>query len=157
MSRRKITSRKKYQYIIHAVILVLPVWYFYQSLHPEFPPVLETKKVGEYEITPMPYDENAPYHHDGLFVKDFLLMFKTGDVATVRQAYLNIGAEPMSLTSLEQEELGILHGTRHGQHVHALAKASLSQDDKIWLTLQRWDGQIHTMSWDVPTNLLSKS
>lgn len=154
MSRKKVTFVKKYKYVINALILILPVIYLYQSLNPVFPPVLETKTLGEYRITPMPYTETAPYQHDGVYVKDFLLMFEQGDVATVRQAYLNIAAKPLALDQLEHEELGILHGTRHGQHVHALTNKTITAQDKIWLTLQKWDGSIETTSWDVPNNLL---
>ncbi|WP_462156975.1 hypothetical protein [Pseudoalteromonas sp. GB56] len=154
MSRKKVTVVKKYKYVINALVLILPVIYLYQSLNPVFPPVLETKTLGEYSITPMPYTETAPYQHDGVYVKDFLLMFEEGDVANIRQAYLNIAAQPLPLNKLEHEEMGILHGTPHGQHVHALTSESLRASDKIWLTLQQWDGSVETISWDIPENLL---
>ena len=88
------------------------------------------------KIVPMPFDPNPAYQHDGIFVKDFLLIFSEGEVGDIRQAYLNIGPQAVLLSNFEQQELGILRGTRHGQHAHALASATISKDGKLWLTIE---------------------
>lgn len=144
------------KYWLNALILVLPAWFYYQSLHPEFPASLRSQTFGDYRVTPMPFDEKPPYVHDGLYVKDFLLVFNEGDVDSVRQGYLNIGATAMPLKQLVEHELGILHGTKHGQHVHALANESLAKDDKIWLTLETWQGEVMVMNWPLPDYLVNE-
>jgi hypothetical protein len=81
-------------------------------------------------------------------------MFSKGDISTLRQGYLNIGPAALPLAQLQQGEEGILHGSRHGQHVHAIAPQQLSSTDKVWLTLQTWQGDTLTTSWPLPPQLL---
>jgi len=148
MARLKNTSWNRRKYWWSAVLVLLPAWFYYQSQNPVFPAALEKKPVGPFTVSPMPYTEDAPYQHDGLYVKDYLLMFSEGRVAEIRQAYLNIGPEALPLPMLQNHDLGILHGTRHGQHVHALAKEKITAEDKIWLTIETWTGEKFTESWE---------
>ncbi|QUI62888.1 hypothetical protein GSF04_10385 [Pseudoalteromonas sp. A22] len=145
------------KYWLNALLLVLPAWFYYQSLHPEFPAPLAEQTLGKYSITPMPFDDKPPYIHDNLYVKDFLLLFNKGDVDSMRQGYLNIGPNAMPLAQLMEHELGILHGTKHGQHVHALAKKTLSKDDRVWLTIETWQGEVIVMNWPLPEYLIKES
>ena len=149
MARKVATPWRRAKYLLSALILTLPPWYYYQSQNPVFPDALASKSVNGFDFTPMPYDENPPYHHDGKYVKDFLVMVNKGDVSDIRQAYLNIGKSALPLDVLQKEELGILHGTRHGQHVHALAKADIRDSDKLWLTVQTWDGDTFQVDWQL--------
>ena len=143
------------RYLLNGLLLALPAYFIYQALNPQFPPVMNEIEAGDFTLTAMPYDKAAPYQHDGLYVKDFLVMFQHGSVSDVRMAFLNIGDEPLPLEKAQQHELGVLHGTRHGQHVHGLANETLSPGDKVWITLQTWDGRIHQGAWRVPSYLLS--
>lgn len=147
MARKIATPWRKVKFLLSALILTLPPWFYYQSQNPVFPDALDNKSAFGFEFTPMPYDEKPPYQHDGKYVKDFLVMVNEGEVSDIRQAYLNIGPVPLPLDSLQEEELGILHGTRHGQHVHALADARINARDKLWLTVQTWDGKTFHIDW----------
>ena len=151
---RKNSLWQKNKYWLNAWILVLPAWFFYQSLNPTFPDALGSQQVGDFEITLMPYDEDAPYTHDGVYVKDFLLTFSKGDIADIKHAYLNIGETSLSLAEFAMRAEGILHGTKHGQHVHALAKQSLQASDKIWLSIETWSGQLLQAHWQLPNGLV---
>ncbi|MFC3032558.1 hypothetical protein ACFOEE_08510 [Pseudoalteromonas fenneropenaei] len=144
----------RYKYWLNAFLLVLPAWYFYQTLNPKFPEALTAQTIGEFTIVPMPLDERAPYRHDGLYVKDFLFMFNQGEVDNIRQAYVNIGAQALSLNEFRSYELGILHGTKHGQHVHALTSQTFNSEDKIWLTIETWNGEVLQTAWPLPTQFL---
>lgn len=145
---------QRHKYKLNGLVLVLPFWFLYQSLTPVFPPAWPVQQVGEFEIAPMPLNLEPPYAHHDEYVKDFMLMFNTGDISNVRQGYLNIGPAPLPLARLQQGEEGILHGSRHGQHVHAIAPAQLSSVDKVWLTLQTWQGDTLITSWQLPAELL---
>jgi hypothetical protein len=90
MARIKNTIWNRYKYKINGLMLVLVCYFLYQSLFPQFPDAWETQAVGAFEITPMPYNLDPPYLHDGTYTKDFLLLFSQGQVNKIRQAYLNI-------------------------------------------------------------------
>jgi len=55
---------------------------------------------------------------------------------------------------LQQAEDGIMHGSRHSQHVHAIAPASFTATDKMWVTIETWQGEQLTASWELPEMLL---
>ncbi|QJR81644.1 hypothetical protein CA267_013150 [Alteromonas pelagimontana] len=156
MARIKNTRWQRCKYLLSALVLMLPPWFYYQSQNPEFPDALPGKTVGNFDIVPMPFDINPPYQHDGMYVKDFLLMFNKGEVKAIKQAYLNIGDQPLPLAELQTGDLGILHGTRHGQHVHALSAPRIEASHKVWLTIEQWGGEVLTASWDVPVHLITR-
>ena len=148
-------ARKRYW--LNAILLILPVWYIYKAFNPTFPDSLPVIDVGSYSLSAMPYNEDAPYQHDGIYVKDFLVLFQKGDVDNIRQAFVNIGKNPIAIADAEGHELGILHGSKYGKEVHALAQAALSADDKVWITLQTWDGEVYQGAWPLPAFMVSES
>ncbi|MCC2615322.1 hypothetical protein LJ739_03610 [Aestuariibacter halophilus] len=133
----------------NAVLLVLPLWYLYQSLNPTFPDPLAQQSIEELTVTPMPLDNEAPYMHDGVYVKDFMVTFTPNDISPLRQSFMHIGPEPLDIATLEQRFEGMLHGSRYGQHVHALAPQIIGAKDKLWLTVQFWDGRTGLASWSL--------
>jgi hypothetical protein len=147
-------QRNKFK--LSGLLLILPFWFLYDSLTPVFPPAWSEQAVGPYVITPMPFDLKQPYAHHEEFVKDFLLMFKQGDVNAIRQGYVNIGPSALPLATLQQGDEGILHGSEHGLHVHAIAPKQFSATDKLWLTIETWQGELLTSSWELPPELLPK-
>ena len=156
MARLNNSLWHRHKYKLNALVLILPCWFFYQSLAPEFPALWPAKQIGAYEISPMPFDLKQPYMHDESYVKDFMLIFKQGDIAQIRQAYLNIGAAALPLATLQAGTDGILHGSQHGQHVHAIAPEALQATHKGWLTIENWQGEQLITSWNLPDNLLAK-
>ena len=139
------------KYYLNSLVLVLPLWFLYQSLTPVFSPMWPAQQIGQFEIAPMPLNLQPPYAHHDQYVKDFMLTFSKGDISAIRQGYLNIGPAALPLAQLQQGEEGILHGSRHGQHVHAIAPKILTTGDKVWLTLQTWQGDTLTTSWELTT------
>lgn len=157
MAKVYATPWHRYKFLLSGLLLILPFVFLYQSLNPTFPDALPEQAVGDYVIAPMPYDLDGPYQHDGQYVKDFLLTFKQGNISNIRQAFLSISKEPMAATQLRMvdEAEGFLHGSRHGQHVHALAKQTISADDRIWLTIENWNGNVLTANWAIPAAMTS--
>jgi len=145
---------KKYRYQLSGTVLALPFWFLYQSMTPQFPPAWPAQQVGDFQITPMPLDLKPPYAHHETYVKDFMLTFNRGNISDLRQGYVNIGPAPLPLSQLQQAEDGILHGNRHSQHVHAIAPKTFSVTDKMWITLETWQGEQLTASWELPEMLL---
>jgi hypothetical protein len=151
---RSNTFWQRHKYKLNGLVLLLPLWFLYQSMTPEFPPAWPAQQLAEFTIAPMPLDLKPPYAHHDSYVKDFMLTFSQGDIASIRQAYLNLGPSALPLSQLQQGEDGILHGSRHGQHVHAIAPQTLSAEDKVWLTIQTWQGETLSTSWPLAAELL---
>ncbi|MEP0177944.1 MAG: hypothetical protein ABJH28_04235 [Paraglaciecola sp.] len=149
MARVKDNWWNRNKFNISGLVLLLSCYFFYQSLNPVFPDMWEAKQVGGFEISPMPYNLDPPYLHDDVYTKDFFLMFNKGQVKDIRQAYLNIGDEPLPLDELQAEGHGILHGSQHGQEVHAIAPKSFKPEHKLWLTIQNWKGEEFLTSWEL--------
>lgn len=152
MAKTYATPWHRYKYLLSSLVLILPVIFLYQSLNPIFPDALSEQSIGEYTVVPMPFDLEPAYQHDGVYVKDFLLTFKHGKISNIRQAFLNIGEVPIAMDQVKttSAEEGFLHGNRHGQHVHALAKQDITMNDSIWLTIENWDGEVLTARWNLP-------
>ena len=99
---RSNTFWQRHKYKLNGLVLVLPFWFLYQSLTPEFPPAWPAQQVGDFEIAPMPLNLKPPYAHHDEYVKDFMLMFSKGDISGIRQGYLNIGPQALPLAQLQQ-------------------------------------------------------
>jgi hypothetical protein len=145
----------QYKYKINGFLFILPCYFLYQSLFPEFPSAWETKKIANFEVTPTPYNLKPPYLHHGSYTKDFMLTFNEGSIDDIRQAYLNIGKAALPLTVLQVSDKGILHGSKHGQEVHAISDSTLKPEDKVWLTIEDWNGRKIVTSWSLPIELLN--
>ena len=145
----------RYKYKINGLLFILPCYFFYQSLFPQFPNAWDTQKIGEFEVTAIPYNLKQPYLHHGSYTKDFMIMFSEGNIDNIRQAYLNIGKEPLALAILQTSDKGILHGSKHGQEVHAISASVLKPEDKVWLTIESWQGEKVVTSWELPAELLN--
>lgn len=157
MSNTRSIFWRKYKYQLNGLILILPVLFLYQSLTPNFPAAWQAQQVGEFTISPMPADLKAPYQHHDDYVKDFSLIFERGDIGKIRQAYVNIGPAALPLSQLQQSENGILHGNKHGQHVHAIAPANLRTTDRLWVSIQNWQGEWLVAQWPLPTEILTQT
>lgn len=158
MARIQNTFWQRNKFKLSGLLLIFPIYFLYQQLNVSFPDAWQTQQVGPFAVTPMPLDMKQPYSHHEDYVKDFMLMFEPGQITQIRQGYLNIGPQPLPLAQLQQDDVGILHGSRHSQHVHGIAPAlTLSADDKVWLTLQDWQGEVHVASWSLPDALIPAS
>jgi hypothetical protein len=156
MARIKSSLWQRHRYKINGLVLILPFYFLYQSLFPVFPDSLNTQEIGEFTVTPTPYDLGAPYLHDGHYTKDFMMTFSEGDIKYIRQAYVNIGKAALPLSQLQLASEGVLHGSQHGQEVHAISPAVIKAEHKLWLTIESWQGKQLTVSWNLPKKLLAE-
>jgi hypothetical protein len=156
MARVKSSLWQRHKYKINGLVLILPFYFLYQSLFPVFPDSLRTQQIGEYTVTPTPYDLDAPYLHGGHYTKDFMLMFNEGDIKDIRQAYVNIGKTALPLSQLQLADEGVLHGSQYGQEVHAIAPEVIQAEHKLWLTIENWQGKQLILSWNLPEKLLAE-
>lgn len=153
MARVKNTWWQRNKFTFNGLIVIFCGYFFYQSINPKFPPIWPAKDVGQFNISVMPFDLEPPYIHHGVYTKDFFLLFNQGKVDNIRQAYMNIGQEPLPLMDFEQGEDGILHGSQHGQEVHAIAPETITKSDKLWLTIQNWNGEVTITYWKIPDEI----
>ena len=136
----------RWRFRLNGFLLILPLWYIYLALTPEFPAAWPEKSVGPVSAIPMPADYDPPYAHEDIFVKDFYLHLCEGCMDKIRTAYLNIGTEPLPIS--ERIE-GVVHGNRFSQEAHAVSPPQIGPDDKLWMTVQDWSGRIHHAWWDL--------
>lgn len=153
MARRKNTFWNRNKFKLSGLILILPFYFLYEQLQPpEFPPVWDEKSVGPFTVAIQPMNDEAPYAHHDDWVKDFSAYVKEGKVSNIRQGYVNIGEKPIPLKTLQKDDVGILHGSELLQHVHAIAPQNLEPEQRVWVTLQTWNGDVHTANWQLPDN-----
>lgn len=135
---------QRWPFWLNGLLLLLPVWFFWQALHPVVPPEWPEQPVGPFTVAVTPADTAAPYTWDGQSLKDFSARFCAGCVAQIRQAWLSSGAQPQPLPA---DLTGLLHGDSQTQHAHAPVPAQWQSGDRLWLTVQAWDGSEHHVSW----------
>jgi hypothetical protein len=137
----------RWRFQLSGFLLLLSLWYIYSALNPKFPAALPEQAIGPFTATPMPANDDAPYAHDGIFVKDFYIRLCDGCMDKIRTGYVNIGPQPLNVSDSIN---GILHGSRHFQEAHAVAPQQVGPDDKLWIRLQEWNGAIHQAAWELP-------
>ncbi|MDO9596162.1 MAG: hypothetical protein Q7J47_00435 [Azoarcus sp.] len=147
MSECRPARWRRAKYWLNALVLIAPVWFFYASLTPEFPPPWETQTVGPFSVTPTPHNSAPPYDHHGVRVKDFGFRFCDGCVERIRLAHANVG--PQALPALEGGD-GVVHGHGAQQEAHVPYPAQAGEGDRLWLTVQEWNGAIHRRAWPLP-------
>ncbi|AYV14490.1 hypothetical protein [Shewanella algae] len=157
MARLNNNLWNRHKFNLSGFVLLFSGYFFYQSLHPQFPAALPAQTVGEFTLAPMPFDLNPPYRHDGEFIKNFMVLFREGDLGNIRQAFMNIGPEALPIDQLQQGDLGLLHGSRYGQHVHALTQAEIYRQDRLWLSIENWQGEIVQASWAIPDSWVTNT
>lgn len=156
MARKKATLWQRSKYWLSGLLLILPAYFLYQQLNPSFPAAFEQHQVGPFHITPAPYNLDAPYAHHEEYVKDFMLLFAPGEIAKIRQGYVNIGTHPLPLEQLQQGDSGIMHGSRHSQEAHAIAPAKLTPEQSLWVTIETWSGEVYVGQWPLAGTELLK-
>lgn len=136
----------RWRYWFNGILLILPCWFLYQQLNPVFPDPWEKKQLGPFTVQPMPYNLEGPYTYDGKRYKDFSLTFCEGCVEKIRYAYVSVAPEPIEIPA---DDTGAIHGNNYGQEVHAPYPDQLQADDKLWVTVQDWSGNLYHASWDI--------
>ncbi|MEX0730410.1 MAG: hypothetical protein WED00_10470 [Aquisalimonadaceae bacterium] len=137
----------RWKYCLSALLLILPAWFYYQSLNPELPPEWSEQRVGPFTAAPTPADTQPAYVYDGVSLKDFSVRFCEGCRARMRTAYLVVGPEPAAIPAGYD---GIVHGHGSYAHVHVPYPERPAPEHRLWLTVQEWDGRLHQVSWPLP-------
>lgn len=145
-SKAKMGSPKRWYYCLSGLLLVLPFWYLYQQLNPTFPPPLEKKDIGPYSVQPMPLNELPAYDYGDDYFKDFSLTFCQGCVENIRYAYMSVGPEP---APMPHDAHGAIHGAGDVKHAHAPFPENLTDSDKLWVTVQDWQGKSYHAYWEL--------
>lgn len=144
---------QRHKYTFNALLLLLPIG-FYNGWFSSYPKSWEAKQIGEFTVKALPLNLDPPYIHDGSYAKDFMILFREGEVANIRQAYLNIGPQAIPLNQLQQSDEGLLHGSPRAQTAHAISQVKFSPEDKLWLTIEDWQMQQQVISWDLPAGFI---
>lgn len=137
----------RHKFKLNGLVLILPFWFLYQSLHLQFPPALPKAQLGPYAVTVMPLSEDGPYSHHGEWVKDYYLQWCQGCADQIRRGFLLVSNSAPDLEALSRDHSSLLHGNSHGLHVHARTPAQLNAGDKLWLIIEDWQGKVYSHHW----------
>jgi len=94
---------------------------YLRALVPEAP---AERTVGPRAAAPV--NGGRPYRHKGGRIEDFCFRCGEGRVARIRAAYVS-GSPP--------------------QHAHAPFPRALGPDDRLWLTVRLWSGEVNHAAW----------
>lgn len=135
------------RYCLSGLVLLLPLsvfpLYFQQVTTPPLGAmILPEREVGPFRVTLAEYLSGPPLPgRNGYLFKDYKLAIKDGYPGRIRSAYLRQDA-PIS------RDLGdILHGDPYRLHAHVRIEGQPAATDRLWLTLEEWDGTLHQTSW----------
>lgn len=131
-------------YRLNALLLIVPLWFVYRTLVPEAAAEWPVRGIGPFTAAPMPADADPPYLHEDGYMKDFAVRLCSGCGERIRLAYLSVGERPAETRDGVD---GILHGFGSLQHAHAPFPKQPGMRDKLWLTVQEWNGQLHHAAW----------
>ena len=149
MAHAKRTLWQKSRYWLNALLIAAPVYFLVTSLIPAVKPEpWKEQAIGPFSAVPTPADNEPPYQHDGEWVKDFNVKFCDGCVAKIRFAYMSVGTQPAPIP-IDGE--GLLHGNNQVQQAHTPYPLQLTDQDKLWISVQEWDGTLHHASWALGT------
>lgn len=135
---------QRYKYWLSALLLLPTVWFTWQAFNPSFPPSWEQQAVGPFTVTLTPLSNARPYPYGDGYMKDFAVTFCDGCWSRIRSAHLAAGRAPAELSA---ELDGLLHGGRHIQHVHAPFPRQPTAGDRLWLTVEDWQGRRYYAAW----------
>lgn len=144
MSVPRQTGVLRVLYRFNALLLLVPLWFFYRMLAPEFPTAWPERRVGPFVAVPTPADADPPYRVDGDYMKDFSVRFCADCVKRIRLARSNVGDRPTDLTD---DPAGILHGAGPLLYAHVPFPERITESDRLWVTVQEWNGRTHYFSW----------
>ncbi|WP_223668547.1 hypothetical protein [Kangiella shandongensis] len=142
----KKAATKRWKYCLNGLLLILPIWYLYHQMNPTFPEPLEQKDIGPFTVQPMPLNNEAAYDYGGGYLKDFSLTFCEGCTDKIRYAYMSVGESP---APMPEGVDGVIHGASDLKHAHAPFPEQVTESDKLWVTVQDWQGKSYHAFWDL--------
>lgn len=150
MSAHETRRPRRWKYLLNGLLLIAPAWFYYDSLSPAFPDEWPEQSIGPFTAAPRPANDGPQFYYDGGYIKDFSVRFCDGCVSRIRAAHISVGEQPAPAPSGHE---GVLHGNSLAQHVHAPFPARIAPNDRLWLTVQEWNGAVHHASWPLPEGL----
>jgi hypothetical protein len=136
------------KYYLSGLVLILPIMafpaYFQRVGTPPLGAhILPEREVGPFKVTLAEFMAGPPYlapkNH---LVKDYSLRVAEGYPDRIRSIYIRVG-EPPNIRNLGD----FMHGNPYRLHGHVRFMEPPRADEKIWLTIEEWDGTMHQTSW----------
>lgn len=144
----------RFKYHINAVLLLLPLYFLATTLAmgpngATGATPLTPKSVGTWQVEPKAAGHWPPRPGQEL---DMTVRFDAGPVAEIRTAVLTIGDRAPAVEDLLSPSAGLLHGGKVLREAHIPVPADISADAALWLTVERWDGDLHHVSWPLASS-----
>lgn len=136
---RDILARNKFH--LSALILLVPLYFLPEALSGEAPRLVadlhHPLTIGPYDLTLVTADERPYRGSGGETVKDYQVHLRPGAMDSIRGIFLRVG-KPRSLRAAG----ALAEGSPYRQFAHVLLPDTLTGDEELWLTIERWDGSI---------------
>lgn len=140
---RRLWERSRFH--LSALLLLVPLALAPAALRTPSPELgaraLPERTVGPWSVVVSEAKLEAPPSGEGA-TKDYNARFCEGCAEAIRAAWLTAGSEPRPGTNN-----GLLHGSPHQLEAHAPYPARIAPGDRLWLTVEGWDGRTHEVSW----------
>lgn len=133
-------------FLINIVIIFIPFWFIYAAFNPSTPKSLGQKQIDSLTIEAFPHNSNQPYSDKVGFKKDFSFEVCKDCASKIRLAYAKIGA---ASPEISENTEGILHGHGDTLHSHVPSPQTITSNDRLWVSIQKWDGTIEDVFWDI--------
>ncbi len=138
----------RFKYHVNAALLLLPLYFLVTTLigteAEGSATSLAPKSVGSWQVAPKAAGHWPPRPGQEL---DMTVRFDAGPVAQIRAAVLTIGDQAPAATDLLSPTAGLLHGGEVLREAHVPVPAAMPSNAGLWLTVERWDGSLHHVSW----------
>lgn len=105
-----------------------------------------SRAVGPWMVTLTEAEAAPPYQlHSGRRLKDYGIRLCDGCREQIRGAFIAVGehAPPLDTPGFP------LHGSRYHLEAHVEFPATLNGRERLWLTLDGWNGEAFQISWPV--------
>lgn len=144
----------RFKYHVNAALLLLPLYFLATTLAigPEATAgatPLTPKTLGPWRVEPRTTGGWPP--RPGQKV-DMTVRFDAGPATEIRTAVLTIGDRAPAVEDLLSPAAGLLHGGEMLREAHVPVPAETSADAELWLTVERWDGSLHHVSWPLASS-----
>lgn len=125
--------------------LFLAYYYFVGEVEHEHK-YYEKRSIDDFNVVLIEEEKTPPYTiFGGTKMKNYALKFDIENLNYIRVANLQISKIAPEISLIN----GLAHDNPYELHVHVVFPQNLEEDDKLWLSIEKWDGTTKQIFWPV--------
>lgn len=130
---------------LSALVMLVPLPflpdYLAENPPPRVPEIHRQVVAGPFALG-LSTEDRPPYRGSaGERMKDYSVALRPGDMEVIRGIFLRVG-KPRSLRTAG----ALADGGTYKQHAHVMLPDELAGAEELWVTVEKWDGQVHQAS-----------